>query len=70
MADVLEVTVNNDGTTTKVERDWTPEEKAQRAAIAKAAQDMEEVRVSEREVALAKLTALGLTEVDLEALGL
>lgn len=72
MADVIETDYTTDPPTV-TERDFTPEEIAQReadtlaaAAVAQAAADKE----AAREAAIAKLAALGLTVDDLSALGL
>ena len=67
MADVVEVDAE---TGEQIERDYTPAEKAQRATDEEVAclADME--READRQAALAKLAALGLTEADLRALGI
>jgi len=70
MADVTEATVLDDGTSEVIERDFTDEEKAQRATDAQTAQQADMQREADRQAALAKLAALGLTEADLHALGL
>lgn len=70
MPDVVEV---NCQTGKIIERNFTPEEIAQREADAKTYQQMQkaqEAAESKRASALAKLQALGLTEADLHALGL
>lgn len=69
MSDVIEIFANG----TQIERDFTPEEKAQREAdrLEKEQKIKEEVEAkAKREAALAKLAALGLTTDDLSALGL
>ena len=73
MPDVTEVTVNEDGTSEVIERDFTPDEAAQRAADAEAARlaDVErEADAQARATARAALlTRLGITsdEADLLA---
>lgn len=71
MADVTEIEYTTDPPTV-IERDFTPEEKAQRAADLKAYKAAEKAALEAekaRQAAIAKLTALGLTEADLAALG-
>jgi len=70
MADVIEVTVLNDGTTEVIERDLSVEERAQRADDAEAARVADMHAEADRQAALAKLAALGLTPSDLAALGI
>jgi hypothetical protein len=69
MADVVEI----DATTGEIiERDYTAEEKAQKAADLKAYKAAEKAALEAekaRQAALDKLTTLGLTEADLAALG-
>jgi hypothetical protein len=72
MADVLEI---NAATGERVERDFTPEEAAQRAVDAAAAEAAkaaveaaEAVRVAARESAMAKLALLGLSDVEVAAI--
>lgn len=72
MADVIETDYTTDPPTV-TERDFTPEERAQRKADETAAQAAEQARLeaqSKRKAALDKLAALGLTRDDLTALGL
>jgi hypothetical protein len=61
------------GETTDVERDLTPEELAD-WNTRKAQRDAEDAAIAEakakREIAAAKLEALGLSEADLKALGI
>lgn len=72
MADVLIVDV---ATGERIERDFTPEELAQREADQIAAEEAEAARVEEenakiaaKESALQKLAALGLTEEEAKAI--
>lgn len=72
MADVTETDYTTNPPTI-TERDFTPEEKAQRIqdeAAAVAAKKIADEAVLKREAAVAKLVALGLTVDDLIALGL
>ena len=69
MADIIETFA--DGTI--VERDFTAEEKAQKAKDSAEAEAREAAKIkakTDREDAQAKLAALGLTTDDLKALGL
>lgn len=69
MADVLEIDAS---TGEAIERDYTAEEKAQRAADLKAYKAAEKAAaeaLKARQAALDKLMGLGLTEADLAALG-
>ncbi len=75
MADVIEVTVLEDGTSEVVERDFTAEELAQReadqaAAVAaqQAADEAELARQQAKQSAADKLAALGLTVDEIAAL--
>ena len=72
MADVLEINVP---TGERIERDFTPEEAAQRAkdqaeaeAAAQAAADAAAAKEAAKASALAKLQALGLTEAEAAAI--
>ena len=72
MADVIETDYTTDPPIV-VERDFTAEEKAQRAADLKAYKAAEKAAaeaLKAREAALEKLMSLGLTMNDLEALGI
>ena len=69
MADVTEVTVNDDGTKTEIERDYTAEEAAQRATdaeasrlVASAAAVAEAERLAATAAALAHARSLGFTD--------
>lgn len=71
MADVIETDYTTDPPTV-VERDFTADEKAQRAADLKAYKAAEKAALEAekaRQAALDKLATLGLTEADLAALG-
>jgi hypothetical protein len=72
MADILEINVP---TGERIERDFTPEEAAQRAkdiaaaeAAAQAAADEAAAKETAKASALAKLQALGLTEAEAAAI--
>lgn len=67
MSDVLEINVP---TGQHVERDFTPEELAERQAMILELQQACQEAEAKREKALEKLAALGLTRDDLTALGL
>jgi len=72
MADVIETDLTTDPPSI-TERDYTPEEKAQRAADLKAYKAAEKAAaeaLKARDAALEKLMSLGLTMDDLEALGI
>lgn len=72
MADVIETDYSTNPPTV-IERDFTTEEKAQRAADLKAYKAAEKAALEAekaRQAALDKLLALGLTEADLAALGI
>lgn len=69
MADVTEVTVNDDGTKTEIERDYTAEEAAQRATdveasrlVASAAAVAEAERLAATAAAVAHAKSLGFTD--------
>lgn len=73
MTDVVEINCETGEVT---ERDFTPEEKAQRNADAKAFAEAQAAKEAEAQAladakasALAKLAALGLTEDEVKALG-
>ena len=75
MADVIEVTVLEDGTSEVIERDFTTDELLQReadaaaAAAAQATADAESAaKEAAKESAVSKLTALGLTADEIAAL--
>jgi hypothetical protein len=70
MAEVIEVTVLEDGTSEVVERDFTAAEQAQRTADEEAARVADMHAEADRQTAIAKLAALGLTPSDLAALGI
>jgi hypothetical protein len=72
MADVIETDYTTDPPTV-VERDFTAEEKAQRAVDLKAYKAAEKAAaeaLKARDAALEKLMSLGLTMDDLDALGI
>jgi len=68
MVDVTEVTVMEDGTSEVTERDYTPDEKAQRKADADAAALASAEAEADRQAALqaraALLARLGITEAE------
>jgi len=68
MADVVEVTVLEDGTSEVIERDYTPQEAAQRAADVEAARiaDMEAEadRQAAKQARATLLDRLGITEAE------
>jgi len=68
MADVIEVTVLEDGASEVIERDFTAEEKAQRKADTDAAALADAVAEADRQAALqaraALLDRLGITEAE------
>jgi C4-dicarboxylate-specific signal transduction histidine kinase len=75
MADVIEITILEDGTSEVIERDFTPEEQAQRdadaiaaAAAQQAADEAELKKQQDKQSAADKLAALGLTVDEIAAL--